>query len=187
MYPLVMSANARHQREPSVRQRIRGSIGLLGLLALIAAMGVFGAGLAGGEERQAWILDAVPVPPRVFGWATYGVPLFGLFCLLVPSRWGALRAAFSLLILVPGAALMAVMSKPRGVEASQWAVDPEFARAQEVTSYALMGALFLWLFVAVVVVASRRLEDVTLKVRRSILWAGPLTIAASLAIVLLAF
>ena len=95
-----------------------------------------------------------------------------------------LRAIFSLLILVPGAALMAVMSKPRGIEASQWAIDPVFARAQEVTSYALMGALFLWATVAVMVVAARRVEDMGLKVRRSIYWAGPVTIISSLAVAL---
>lgn len=184
MYPLVMSANARHRREPSVRQRIRGSIRLLVLLAVIAAFGIFGAGLAGGEVRQASILEAVPVSPTIFGWATYAVPLFGLFLLLVPSRLGVLRVVFALLVLVPGAALMAVMSKPRGIEASQWAIDPVFARAQEVTSYALMGALFLWAFVAVIVIAVRRVEDVSLAVRRSILLAGPLTIGASFAIVL---
>jgi hypothetical protein len=183
MYPLVMPANARHRREPSVRQRIRGSIRLLALLAAIAAIGVFGASLA-GEVRQASILEAVPVPPRVFGWATYAVPLFGLFCLLAPSRLRVLRSIFSLLILVPGAVLMAVMSKPRGIETSQWVIDPVFARAQEVTSYALMGALFLWATVAVMVVAARRAEDMALKVRRSIFWAGPLTIIISLAVAL---
>lgn len=184
MYLLVTPANARHRREPSVRQRIRGSIGLLALLALIAAFGVFGAGLAGGEVRQASILEAAPVPPRVFGWATYAVPLFGLFCLLVPTRLAALRAVFSLLILIPGAALMAVMSKPRGIETSQWAIDPVFARAQEVTSFALMGALFLWVTIAVIVIGAKRVEDGLLRFRRSILWAGPLTIAASLGLAL---
>jgi hypothetical protein len=184
MYPLVMPASARHRREPTVRQRIRRSIGLLALLALIAAFGVFGAGLAGGAVRQASILEAAPVSPRVFGWATYAVPLFGLFCLLAPTRLNVLRAIFSFLILVPGAALMALMSKPRGVLASEWAIDPVFARAQEVTSYALLGALFLWVIVAVVVIGARQVEDGFLKFRRSIFWAGPLTIISSLAIAL---
>lgn len=183
MYPLVIPANARHRREPSVRQRIRGSMGVLLALALIAAFGVFGTGLAGAEQWQARILEAAPVSPRVLGWATFAVPLAGLFALLAPTRWGVLRALLSLMVLVPGLALMAVMSKPRGVLASQWAIDPGFAKAQEVTTYALAGALFLWAFVAVVVIAVRRVDDVALKLRRSILWAGPMCILASLGVV----
>jgi len=184
MYPLVMRANARHRREPSVRQRLRASIGLLALLALIAAFGVFGAGLPGADEWQARIMAEAPVSPRVLGWATYAVPLAGLFALLAPTRWGALRAILSLLVLVPGLALMTVMSKPRGILASQWAIDPAFARAQEVTTYALAGALFLWVIVAVVVIGARRVEDGLLSFRRSIRWAGPLCILASLGLAL---
>lgn len=183
MYPLVIPANARHRREPSVRQRIRSAFGLLVLLALIAAFGVFGAGVVGGEHWQARIIEAAPVPPRVLGWAVYAVPLAGLFGLLAPSRWGALRAILSLLLLVPGIALMAVMSKPRGE--SVWVIDPAFARAQEVTAYALAGGLFLWAIVAVIVIGARRVEDGKLTVRRSILWAGPLTLVTSLGIALL--
>ena len=59
------------------------------------------------------------------------------------------------------------------------------ARAQEVTSYALMGALFLWATIAVMVLAGRRGQDMSLKLRRSVLWAGPLTIVSSLAVALL--
>ena len=184
MYPLVIPANARHRREPSVRQRVRGSIGVLLALALIAAFGVFGAGLAGADQWQARIIEAAPVSPRILGWATYVVPLAGLFVLLAPTRWGVLRAVLSLMVLVPGLALTSVMSKPRGVLVSQWAIDPAFAKAQEVTTYALAGALFLWAIVAVVVIALRRVEDVALKLRRSILWAGPLCILASLGAVL---
>ena len=184
MYPLVMSANARHRREPSVRQRIRGSMGVLLALALIAAFGVFGSRLVHGESWQGSIIAAAPVSPRILGWATFAVPLAGLFGLLAPTRWGVLRAVLSLMVLVPGLALMAVMSKPRGVLASQWAIDPAFAKAQEVTTYAVAGALFLWAIVAVVVIALRRVDDVALKLRRSILWAGPLCILASLGVVL---
>jgi hypothetical protein len=180
MYPLVMPANARHRREPSVRQRIRGSLALLAVLVVIAAFGVFGTSLAGAEDWQARIIAAAPVSPRVLGWATYAIPLAGLFGLLAPTRLGVVRAVLSLLVLVPGLALMAVMSKPRGIEAAQWAIDPAFASAQEVTTYAMAGALFLWAIVAVVVIAVRRVDDVLLKVRRSILWAGPLCILVSL-------
>ncbi|HZM79524.1 MAG TPA: hypothetical protein VFC19_27655 [Candidatus Limnocylindrales bacterium] len=182
---MMMRANARHRREPSVRQRIRASIGLLVLLALIAAFGVFGSGSVGGESWQASIVAAAPVPPRVLGWAIYAVPLAGLFGLLAPSRWGVLRAVLSLFVFVPGLALMAVMSKPRGMLASQWAIDPAFARAQEVTTYALAGALFLWAIVAVIVIGVRRVEEVLLTVRRSVLWAGPLTIVTSLGLAII--
>jgi len=159
-------------------------MGVLLALALIAAFGVFGASLAGAEQWQARIIEAAPVSPRILGWATYVVPLAGLFALLAPTRWGVLRAALSLTVLVPGVALIAVMSKPRGVLDSQWAIDPAFAKAQEVTTYALAGALFLWAMVTVVVIALRRFDDVAFKVRRSILWAGPLCILASLGVVL---
>lgn len=184
MYSLVTPAHARHRREPSVRQRIRGSIGLLVVLALIAAFGIFGSGLTGGQAWQASVIESAPVPPRVFGWATYAVPLAGVFGLVAPTRVGVLRVAVSILLLVPSVALMTAMSRPRGIAASQWAVDPAFARAQEVTSYTLMAALLLWAFVAVIVICVRRTEDAALKVRRTILWAGPLTIFASLAVAL---
>jgi len=185
MYPLVMPPNARHRREPSVQQRIRTSLGLLGALALVAALGVFGPSLAGGQSFQASIIAAAPVSPRLFGWATCALPLAGLFGVLAPTRWAIPRVVLSLVLLVPSAVLMAVMSKPRGIHGSQWAVNAEFARAQEVTTYALLAALFLWAIVSAAVIGTRRLDDVVIRLRRSVLWAGPLTIAASLAVAFL--
>lgn len=180
MYPLAVPANARHRREPSVRQRIRGSLWLLAAIALIAAFGIFGGTVAGGQSLQTSLIAAAPVPPRVFGWVTCALPVAGLLGLLAPTPWRVLRAALSLLLLVPGVVLMALMSKPRGIDASEWAVDAAFAQAQSVTTYVLAAAAFVWAIAATIVVAARRPNDVVLKLRRSILWAGPLTIAASL-------
>jgi hypothetical protein len=180
MYPLVTQANARHRREPSVRQRVRASLVILAALTLIAAFGVFGASVLGGQSLQARVLNAVPVPDRVFGWAVYALPLTGLFGLLAPTRLRLLRIALSLLLLVPGVLLMVMMSRPRGVQESEWAVAPEFAHAQSVSAYALLIALLAWAMVATVVVTMGRFADAALKVRRTVLWAGPLTIGGSL-------
>jgi hypothetical protein len=183
MHPLALQASARHRREPTVRQQVRGSIAILAALALIAAFGIFGASLLGGESFQADLLDAVPLPVRVFGWITYALPLAAIFGLLVPTPWRFLRIGVSLLVLAPGAFLMIAMSKPRGVDPSQWAIDPAFAHAQSVTSYALLISLFAWAMVAAVILAvgqPARLEDRLLKLRCQVLWVGPVTLGVSL-------
>lgn len=192
MYPLMLRAGARHRREPSVRQRIRAAITVLAALALIAGFGIFGGTLLGGVSGQARVLKAIgesPISLPLAGWALCAIPIAGLFGLLMPTQSRLVRLA-SLLLLIPGGLAMVAMSKPRGLDTAEWRLMLEvggadasaFLHAVEITSYTLMGTLFVWALISAVTMATTRrkpFDDLWTTVRRSAFLVAPLALTAS--------
>ncbi|WP_117211030.1 hypothetical protein [Allorhizocola rhizosphaerae] len=179
MYPL--DSPARHRREPSTRQRIRGAVVLLVLLAVVAGLGVFGGTFL---SRHAELWAALPVDPRLLAWAGYAVPLAGLILLAAPTRSRVVRV-LALLLLVPGLAGAVAMSRPRGMTTAEWEAmlgAPGLADAASATAWALLGVFVVWAVALVVMMASTaQFDDLIARARRSALVFGPLAITASLA------
>jgi hypothetical protein len=173
MQLLALQARARHRREPSVRQRIRASIGILAALAVIAAFGVLSGTVPGGQTWRAEVFEIAP--PWLVAWLSCALPLAGGLGLIAPSRLPRTRIAVSRVVLLAGAA----MSRPGGA-------DARFAEAQTATAYAVLACLLLWAIGATLVLAMGRTHEVLFRLRRSVLWAGPLTLALGFAAALLA-
>ncbi len=184
MYPL--DSPARHRRQPSTKQRIRGAVVLLGLLAVIAGFGVFGGTLLGGHFGQARILEEIPFSLRLAGWAMYAVPVAGACCLILPTQSRLVRS-LAFLLLVPGVVAAVAMSRPRGMTTAEWkaALDaPAFVDAAQATTLTLAAVVVVWaVALAVMLATTARFDDLVARARRSSIWFGPLALTASFAAV----
>lgn len=143
---------------------------------------MFGGTLLGGLTTQARVLTFVP--DWIAGWAMYAIPAAGLFGLLQPSRSRIVRA-LAILLLIIGLPAALIMSKPRGMSSAEWQWllgSDSFVTAAQATGQALLAALVLWaVALTVMLTTTRSFDDLVARARRSVLWAAPLALAASLA------
>jgi hypothetical protein len=170
-----MQATARHRREPSVRQRIRASIGVLAALAAIAAFGVLTGTL---PSQPAWQQDLTRLGPAwLIAWLSCALPLAGVFGLIAPTPLARLRIAVSSILLLGGAVLAAGVGEP---------ADAGFARAQTAAASALLVVGLLGAIGATLAFALDNRRDTIFRLRRCALWTGPLALTATLAAAALA-
>lgn len=190
MHPLILETAARHRRALSTRQRVRIALTVLIAVGAVAAAGVFGADIPTQKKTLSW-LTAHTIPLGFAGWAMYAVPLLGLVVLTGPARSAIIRCG-GYLLLLPGLAGLAVMSRPRGMPEAEWhtalgAGAADFIPAARLSGYTLLAVFGCWaVFSALRFIAGRPgpIEDTLIKLRRSAFRSTLIALAASPVVVL---